>query len=106
MTATLPSRIKAPSKMQPQLRRLLVRTLKTRDLALQILIRIERAVHRADGPTSAQWCARAGDRIERVVLPTFNTAIAALDSVIAEGDAVLPAHPDPRDQRRVRKSKR
>lgn len=104
--ATLPSRTKAPRTIPPQLRRLRAGTIKNRELARAILVRIERAVHRADGPTTAQWCARAGDAIEYQILPFLTGAVQIADQVIAEGDAVLPAHADPRDQRKVRKSKR
>jgi hypothetical protein len=106
MTATLPSRHKAPRTIPPQLRRLHAGTIKQRELARAILVRIERAVQRADGPTTAQWCARAADRITLSILPALHGVAADLEWVIREGDAVLPVKIDPRDTRRVRKSKR
>jgi hypothetical protein len=91
--ATLPSRIKGPQKILKQLRTL-------KDRAWQVRVRNDRAVLRVgDQPDAAQWCARVGDGIDRAVLPT-------LDRLIAEGDAVLPHNRDPRDQRRVRKSRK
>lgn len=91
MTATLPSRIKGPQKILKQLR-----TLQHRAHAIRM--RNERAIHRCDTPDQQRWCARTGDRLAEIFV--------SLSRVIAEGDAVLPAHVDPRDQRRVRKSKR
>lgn len=90
MTATLPSRIKGPQKILKQLRTLHGQTWKVRQ-------RNERAVLRAHTPEEHRWCGRVGDRLDPF--------LGDLMELIREGDAVLPAHMDPRDQRRVRKRK-
>lgn len=86
----LPSRLKGPQKILTQLRVL-------KDRAYRIRVRNDRAVHRATSPDEAHWCARVGDRLDEYT--------GALDRLIREGEAVLPPSRDPRDHRRVRKSK-
>jgi hypothetical protein len=78
VTATgrrLPSRIQGPRRILKQLRALLVRNARS-------------AEHRAVTPEEQRWSWHVQDRIEQLV---------------AEGDAVLPGHEDPRDRRRARK---
>jgi hypothetical protein len=91
MTATLPSRIKGPQKILKQLR-----TLQRRAYVLKE--RNDLAINRCDTPDEQRWCARTGDGLEEVH--------DRLQVLIREGDAVLPVKIDPRDARRVRKSKR
>jgi hypothetical protein len=88
--ATLPSRIKGPQKILKQLR-----TLQHRAYVLKE--RNDLAINRCETPEEQLWCARTGDRLEEIH--------DRLQVLIREGDAVLPAHPDPRDARRVRKRK-
>lgn len=100
----LPSRIKHPRTILPQVRRLKARALQMRETARLLNVRVTIARQRADTPTEQQWCDRLSDRLQREVLPQCHDVMATLDGLIAEGDAVLPPSHDPRDQRRVRKS--